>query len=1088
MKKNFVRIFSLVLAVVLVLGVVAMGVVAMAAAPDTLYFKPGEWTNDSARIAAYFFEGATEAWVTMTDSDGDGIYECAVPGAHTKVIFVRMNPAVTTNSWDAKWNQTADLTIPTDGKNCFTVNAGEWDNANGTWSTIEVDDNTCEHVMDFGSTTTAATCTTAGVTTYTCTLCGYTKTESIPALGHSFVDGTCSVCGAVKTMDRVIYFVNTDNWSTVNAYAWNTDSNEKYLGTWPGSAMTLVEGETTLYSITVSGDATHIIFNNGSAQTDDLELSTEYNCYDYANGWDLIVTCDHAYIEEITTDPTCDTEGVKTFTCGECGHTYTEAIAALGHSYTDGVCSVCGKKEPCTTHSWDEGVVTTEATCTSSGVKTYSCANCDETKTETILSLGHNMVDGTCTRCGEADTCSHRWFGGTTVSATCETDGSYTETCLFCKAKKVTVIPAKGHKYAAGRCYVCGKEADYIEFIDIATAADLIAFANRVNAGETTLNARLIADIDLGGATWTPIGQYCPNGDSSASLAYQGRFEGNGHTISNFTVAGNDSVGLIGYAEMALIQNLGVINATATGANAGAIIGNAATSTIINCFAINCTITGYTTNAVALNSRRVYVGAVAGQGSGYVYNCYAVNCTIIDKTGDMTIPAGETYTPYHEFLSAPVGGNGSSISNNYYYNVSGTFYSTAGATEVTAAQMNSGEVAYKLQGSQTNAVWGQEIGKDAYPVIFGKTVYFENGVYTNDGTPECSHSWLDATCTAPKTCSVCGETEGEALGHGDLVYSFVDNTHTFTCTVCNEVVITKASTDGKQLKFRSAAPLLGDCINVEFGIEVPAGFENVYVVFDFIGKQTRVDSYYVNAAGRYVFEFPGINPQTIGENIRSTVYATVDGVEVSLTYATYSVRTYCGNQLTKTTVSAALKTLIADLLIFGEKTQIVQNYKTDELITAGMDLTPYASTFPGLGTEFNKQAMVGTANSNVGFKSVTLTLSGKMTIVVSLTADDISKYTFQAEVNGVVTTYQPEDLVYNATNGRYELSFDKMKASAFDDVITFSILENGVVTSKQLQYTVNTYIQKNQSVATGDMLALLQAIYNYGAAAKALNG
>ena len=192
--------------------------------------------------------------------------------------------------------------------------------------------------------------------------------------------------------------------------------------------------------------------------------------------------------------------------------------------------------------------------------------------------------------------------------------------------------------------------------------------------------------------------------------------------------------------------------------------------------------------------------------------------------------------------------------------------------------------------------------------------------------------------------------------------------------------------------------------------------------------------------------------------------------------------------MTKTTVSAALKTLIADLLIFGEKTQIVQNYKTDELITAGMDLTPYASTFAPLGTEFNKQAMVGTANSNVGFKSVTLTLSGKMTIVVSLTADDISKYTFQAEVNGVVTTYQPEDLVYNATSGRYELSFDKMKASAFDDIITFSILENGFVTTKQLQYSVNTYIQKNQSVATGDMLALLQAIYNYGAAAKALNG
>ena len=27
------------------------------------------------------------------------------------------------------------------------------------------------------------------------------------------------------------------------------------------------------------------------------------------------------------------------------------------------------------------------------------------------------------------------------------------------------------------------------------------------------------------------------------------------------------------------------------------------------------------------------------------------------------------------------------------------------------------------------------------------------------------HTWVEATCTEPKTCSECGETEGEALGH-----------------------------------------------------------------------------------------------------------------------------------------------------------------------------------------------------------------------------------------------------------------------------------------------------------------------------------
>lgn len=45
------------------------------------------------------------------------------------------------------------------------------------------------------SITTAATCTTAGVKTYTCN-CGHSYTESIPATGHNYVDGVCTVCGA----------------------------------------------------------------------------------------------------------------------------------------------------------------------------------------------------------------------------------------------------------------------------------------------------------------------------------------------------------------------------------------------------------------------------------------------------------------------------------------------------------------------------------------------------------------------------------------------------------------------------------------------------------------------------------------------------------------------------------------------------------------------------------------------------------------------------------------------------------------------------------------------------------------------------
>ena len=104
------------------------------AMPTILYLKPNaNWKKDNARFAAYFF-GAGEKWVSMTDSDKDGIYEVEAPAGYPNVIFCRMSPSATANNWNNKWNQTADLKAPTDGKTLYTVKEGTWDNGGGTWS------------------------------------------------------------------------------------------------------------------------------------------------------------------------------------------------------------------------------------------------------------------------------------------------------------------------------------------------------------------------------------------------------------------------------------------------------------------------------------------------------------------------------------------------------------------------------------------------------------------------------------------------------------------------------------------------------------------------------------------------------------------------------------------------------------------------------------------------------------------------------------------------------------------------------------------------------------------------------------------
>ena len=109
---------------------------------------------------------------------------------------------------------------------------------------------------------------------------------------------------------------------------------------------------------------------------------------------------------EVTTEPTCTKDGIKTYTCKNCATTKTETIKALGHDYSNEWtidkestcqeegskshhCSRCDDKEDITTiskkdHEWDNGIITKEPTNKETGIKTYKCKICNGTKTEEI--------------------------------------------------------------------------------------------------------------------------------------------------------------------------------------------------------------------------------------------------------------------------------------------------------------------------------------------------------------------------------------------------------------------------------------------------------------------------------------------------------------------------------------------------------------------------------------------------------------------------------------------------------------------------------------------------------------------------------
>lgn len=159
----------------------------------------------------------------------------------------------------------------------------------------------------------------------------------------------------------------------------------------------------------------------------------------------------------VTKQPTCTEAGTKTYTCTSCGKTKTTEIAATGHQHTeirnkkeatckeegytgDTYCTDCGAKVSSgqaiakIDHTWDNGKVTTEATCEHTGVRTYTCTVCGETKEEETPKTEHTYDEGTVTK-----------------KPTCTETGIKTYTCTVCGATKTEEIAATGHQHTEVR-------------------------------------------------------------------------------------------------------------------------------------------------------------------------------------------------------------------------------------------------------------------------------------------------------------------------------------------------------------------------------------------------------------------------------------------------------------------------------------------------------------------------------------------------------------------------------------------------------------------------------------------------------------
>ena len=250
-----------------------------------------------------------------------------------------------------------------------------------------------DHVHTWEKTSeTAPTCTADGTTTYTCSVCGDTYTETAPATGHSYnsvvtaptcteegyTTHTCSTCGDTYT-DSTVPALGHDYVETISSATCTTDGVATYTCSHCGDTYTKAIPATghkytaTIVEPTCTEDGT-----------------TTYTCSVCGDTYsETAPATGHSY-NSVVTEPTCTEDGYTTYTCENCGDSYTsDVVPATGHSYTS---------------------VVTEPTCTEDGYTTYTCESCGDIYTSDVVpAIGHSYEcteeDGdlvyTCKNCGD---------------------------------------------------------------------------------------------------------------------------------------------------------------------------------------------------------------------------------------------------------------------------------------------------------------------------------------------------------------------------------------------------------------------------------------------------------------------------------------------------------------------------------------------------------------------------------------------------------------------------------------------------------------------------------------------------------------
>ena len=271
------------------------------------------------------------------------------------------------------------------------------------------------------------------------------------------------------------------------------------------------------------------------------------------------------------------------------------------------------------------------------------------------------------------------------------------------------------HEYynADGFCEACGayqEPKNWKGYYEIYNAGQLFWFAERFNSGmiPDNSNLKLMKDIEIpDGHNWTSIGNI-------TDKFFKGNIEGNYHVISGLRPANDNTSykrGLVARIQDGSVQNIGLV--LEDGWTFG-LCHTAVRTNIQNCFVVG---TNFLNNS----------------SNGTVTNCLAVSGKLEGTKSSMNNRARFT---------------------NCYETTEGIFSYLGGITTLDSEEkLKSGEIAYKLNGEESDGTWGQVIGTEDYPHFrkYSKTVSYDQTTDTYSNNEAASIT--SATVTDIKTIS-----------------------------------------------------------------------------------------------------------------------------------------------------------------------------------------------------------------------------------------------------------------------------------------------------------------------------------------------